>query len=229
MTITFNDLINKKKNFILIGETGSGKSEIALNLAVKLAEKKDKAVHLFDMDQTKPLFRSRDLQKVMYEVGVEVHYKSQLLDSPTLVGGVSECLTDKGSYAILDIGGNESAARMIGGFTQLLNNEDTANIYIVNSFRPWSKDALSIDCTMSSILQACRIKKVHLLGNANLGYTTTVEEFFEGCEEIKKMLGEYLDLSGMCIRDDLYEEAKKHTNLYLFPLHLFLKYPWIND
>lgn len=38
MTVSFENLINEKKNFVLMGETGSGKSEIALNLAVKLED-----------------------------------------------------------------------------------------------------------------------------------------------------------------------------------------------
>ena len=51
----------KKKNFVLLGESGSGKSEIAVNLACVLSKQSPdgKEVHFFDLDQTKPLFRSR--------------------------------------------------------------------------------------------------------------------------------------------------------------------------
>jgi len=62
MQLIKDALSSKKTNFILIGEAGCGKSEISLNLAKYLAENSDKQVHLFDMDMTKPLFRSRDLR-----------------------------------------------------------------------------------------------------------------------------------------------------------------------
>ena len=47
-------------NFVLIGEAGSGKTEIAANLALRLAEDMPVPVCLIDMDQTKCMFRARD-------------------------------------------------------------------------------------------------------------------------------------------------------------------------
>ena len=55
----FGDLLKEKKNFLFIGEAGSGKSEIVLNVAAKLAEQIGAKVQVFDMDQSKPLYRSR--------------------------------------------------------------------------------------------------------------------------------------------------------------------------
>ena len=45
-------------NIVLLGEAGSGKTEIAANIAILLAEKDEKPVYLIDMDQTKCLFRA---------------------------------------------------------------------------------------------------------------------------------------------------------------------------
>lgn len=53
---TIMDLLKEKKNFILIGEAGSGKSEITLNLAVKLAEMTGKTVDL--LTSTRPSLSS---------------------------------------------------------------------------------------------------------------------------------------------------------------------------
>ena len=46
-------LRNGKKNFVFIGEAGSGKSEIAINFAINFTKIQDRPVHFFDMDQTK--------------------------------------------------------------------------------------------------------------------------------------------------------------------------------
>ena len=47
-------------NFVFLGEAGCGKSEAALNLAPLLHRERGAPVHFFDLDMTKPLFRSRD-------------------------------------------------------------------------------------------------------------------------------------------------------------------------
>ena len=69
------------KNFVLLGEAGSGKSEIALNLAAHLAQCQPLPVHFFDLDMTKPLFRSRDLAEEMEALGVHFHFEKQFMDA----------------------------------------------------------------------------------------------------------------------------------------------------
>ena len=73
----FEQLIYEKKNFVFIGEAGSGKSESVLSIANKLAEKTGKQVDLFDLDQTKPLYRSRDIQEDFAKRRVTIHYQDQ--------------------------------------------------------------------------------------------------------------------------------------------------------
>ena len=101
MDKTFEDLLKEKKNFLFIGEAGSGKSEIVLNVAAKLARETDKKIDVFDLDQTKPLYRSRDMKEAFEEIGVEIHYQDQFLDAPTVVGGVATSLLSD-NYTLLD-------------------------------------------------------------------------------------------------------------------------------
>lgn len=49
---------------VFLGEAGCGKSELAVHLALSLAGK-GREVHFFDLDQTKPLMRSRDAQELL--------------------------------------------------------------------------------------------------------------------------------------------------------------------
>ena len=57
-------------NFVLIGEAGSGKTEIAANLALRLAEDMPVPVCLIDMDQTKCMFRAA-VDKTFHIMGIE--------------------------------------------------------------------------------------------------------------------------------------------------------------
>ena len=74
-------------NFVFLGEAGCGKSEVAVNLALALAETAQKDVHFFDLDMTKPLFRSRELAGDLEKMGISVHFQEQFMDAPTAVGG----------------------------------------------------------------------------------------------------------------------------------------------
>jgi hypothetical protein len=79
-----------------------------------------------------------------------------------MVGGVAESLNDENAVTIMDVGGNDTGARMIGGFSMFLNREDAVVLYVVNPYRPWSRDVESVDGTLSAILRVSHLKKFHI-------------------------------------------------------------------
>ena len=226
MDKNFDEVLRDNKNFVFIGEAGSGKSEIVLNVAAKLADETGKKVDVYDMDQTKPLYRSRDMKEAFEERGVEIHYQEQFQDAPTVVGGVATSLMGDG-YTLLDVGGGHQAARMVGGFAHLLNKEDSAPIYIVNPYRPWTKSLESIDGTMSHILRGSRLNKIYLLGNPNLGYHTSEEDFLNGINKLDELFDEITVINSACVKRDIYDQVADKTDKYLLPIDLFLTYEWV--
>ena len=70
----------RSSNTVFLGEAGCGKSELAVHLALELAEQ-GKAVHFFDLDQTKPLMRSRDAEALLADAGAAVHFEQQRADA----------------------------------------------------------------------------------------------------------------------------------------------------
>ncbi len=227
MNKTVDEVMKEKTNFLFIGEAGSGKSEIVLNFAAKLAKDTDRKVDLFDMDQTKPLYRSRDMQQDFKELGVDIHYQDQFLDAPTAVGGVATSLLSD-NYTLLDIGGGSPAARMAGAYSHILKKENSVPIYIINPYRPWTKDLISIDGTMSSILKAVNLDHIYILGNPNLGYHTTAEDVLEGLEKLDGLLEGIASVNSACVKSDVYEEVKDKTDKFLLPIELYLTYEWVD-
>ena len=71
---------------VFLGEAGCGKSELAVQWALTAAERR-RDVHFFDLDQTKPLLRSRDAAALLEGAGVTVHFEQQCADAPTQGGG----------------------------------------------------------------------------------------------------------------------------------------------
>ncbi len=224
---TFEDLMKEKKNFVFIGEAGSGKSELVLNIALKLAEQTGKPVDLFDLDQTKPLYRSRDMQAEFASKGVKIHYQDQYLDAPVMVGGVRVSLVSD-NYTLLDIGGGHQAAKFAGAYSDLLSKDDSVPVYIINPYRPWTRDVDSIDGTMRHILGSMRLDHIYMLANPNLGYATTVNEFMEGMDRVDELMDGFTKVNSACVRREIYDEASKLTDRNLIPVDLFLTYSWVD-
>lgn len=139
---------------VFLGEAGCGKSELAVQWALTAAERR-RDVHFFDLDQTKPLLRSRDAAALLEGAGVTVHFEQQCADAPTQVGGLVPLLLDKSKSVILDVGGNDTGARLIGGYAHLLKSADAW--FVVNPYRPWSGTVEHIDGTLSAVLKAARL------------------------------------------------------------------------
>lgn len=224
---TFEDLMKEKKNFVFIGEAGSGKSEIVLNIANKLAQMTGKQVDLFDLDQTKPLYRSRDMKEDFANRGVTIHYQDQYLDAPVMVGGVRVSLVGD-NYTLLDIGGGHQAAKFAGAYSDLLSKDDAVPVYVVNPYRPWTRDVDSIDGTMRHILGSMRLDHIYILGNPALGYTTTPEDFLEGLGRIDELFDGFTTINSACVRREILDEVSQKTDKHLIPLDLFLTYSWVD-
>jgi len=216
-------VIGNKKNLVFIGESGCGKTETSINFAIAMS-KSGKPVHFFDMDQTKPLFRARDSAAVMEAAGIFVHYQLQLLDLPTLVPAVNEMLSSADAHVILDVGGSEQGARMIGQFNASLGREDAAAIFIINPYRPWTKDESGIATAKERVTQSCRIGAACIACNPALGLDTTAEEAVRGSRLLTELLGAPPDFT--MAREEIAAEVAAQVTEPVIPLHIYIRYPW---
>lgn len=214
--------LQRHSNSIFLGEAGCGKSELAVHLALELA-RQGREVHFFDLDQTKPLMRSRDAEGLLEKAGVSVHFQQQYADAPTQVGGLIPLLLDEKKAVILDVGGNDTGAKLIGGYAHLLKTADVW--FVVNPYRPWSATTEHIDGTLSAILRASRLKMPRFLLNPNLGGGTTPEEYLSGIKLGLEMLSPYVTVEAAAVPAPLYEQAKAETALPLIPITSHISVP----
>lgn len=223
-------LTGEEHSFVFIGEAGSGKSEIAINFALALLRKGGKAVHFYDLDMTKPLFRSRDQAKLLTDQGLTVHFEEQFYDTPVVAGGVNRLLRDGSCYTVLDVGGDYIGARSIGGYAPQLNAPGTVVWYVVNPYRPWSMDLDHIDAVLAQVLGVShvRIERLRLLGNPNLGPDTTAEDVLSGAGRLVEMVGQYKPVDFFCAREELAPALRGRLPGPLFPIRLYLTYEWVD-
>ncbi len=220
------DAVGDRSNYVFFGEAGCGKSEIAVNLALALAAEGRRPVHFFDLDMTKPLFRSRDVAQSMRDGGVTVHFEQQFMDAPTQVGGPSVALRSAECYTILDVGGDYIGAGAVGMYAPLLRQSDTAAFYVVNPYRPWSMELRHIDGVLGQVLGAAHLplEAMTFIGNPNLGTATTRSDVSEGLARLRETLGEYVPIPFACVQEALWPMEDGETPLV--PIRLYLTYPW---
>lgn len=200
---------------VFLGEAGCGKSELSVHWALQAAAE-GKTVSFFDLDQTKPLMRSRDVENLLESAGVSVRFEHQTADAPTQVGGLVPALLDEKRTVILDVGGNDTGARLIGGCAHLLKSADA--YFVVNPYRPWSGTVEHIDGTLSAVLRAARLGLPRFLLNPSLGAQTTAEEFLTGLETGLRLLSPYVTVEAAAVTESLLPQVESHTELPLIPI-----------
>lgn len=223
--------LQEHTNFVFVGEAGSGKSELSLNFGRALHAWSGERISFFDMDMTKPLFRSRECKDALNEYGVDVEYEAQYYDAPTVVGGVGVAMRDKKRYTILDVGGDHIGARSIGRFHKELKRDDTLIFYVLNPFRVWSYDMDHILETLGKIVGVAHLKEENLrfVNNPNMGVGTTAELFNQGTEKIKEILNGAVPISFSGVKEELVDEVKDSLSTPILPVRLFLTPEWSGE
>lgn len=224
------DITKRKSKFIFIGETGSGKSELAINFALYFTKMTSRQIHFFDMDQTKPLFRAREVKKYLVDNEIVFHSSQQLLDMPTIPHGVEDKINNPNNITIFDIGGNVTGARSMGQFSKYLNGNDAVSYYVINYYRPFSGSLKDIEQTISQILNATGITSIEIISNPNLGASTTIKEVLDGHKKTCEMLkNTNYKISFLAILGELYNDLLKEILEDVIKISSYIKYPWKKD
>lgn len=212
------------RNFVLLGEAGCGKSELAINLSRELVGS-GLPVHLFDLDMTKPLLRTREQAGPIERLGIELHFEEQYADAPTTTGGVQRLLRDDGCYTVLDVGGDHIGARAVGGYAPQLNRDNTRIWYLVNPFRPWSLTPERAAQVYSEILGVSHLhaQRVHFVGNPYFGADTSAEDVLAGYESLLELV-DAVDF--LCVPEHLAAAVADELPVPVFPIRRYLADPW---
>lgn len=184
----------KKRIHIIVGHYGSGKTEFALNYAIKRRESGAK-VTVADLDIVNPYFRTNDAKDLLEQKGISVlasPYAGSNVDIPSLPANISRLFDDKSSEVVLDVGGDEDGAVVLGRFHQQFEEEGYEMMFVVNAFRPLTKDAASVCEVLGEVEAASRLSVTGLVNNSNLQHLTTAEDVLKGqkvTEEAAAMCG----------------------------------------
>ena len=167
-----------KRLTLFAGHYGSGKTNIAVNYAVLLANE-GKKVCIGDLDIVNPYFRTADSKKVLEQAGVGLispQFANSNVDLPALPAEAYRLVEDKSTYGIMDIGGDDRGAYALGRYVPAIKAEGNYRmVFVANSYRPLTRTPEEALEVMREIETACGLAFTDLVNNANLGPETTPE------------------------------------------------------
>lgn len=174
-----------RRFLVLVGNYGSGKTELALNLA--LAAAGEKSTTLVDLDIVNPYFRSGEKAQELREAGVRVLMPSFALstvDIPALPAEIQSVFITPSDRVIFDVGGDDTGAAALGRYVPSFRQfrEDTAVALVVNAMRPLTQTAEDAAELGRRIEQRGRMRVDVVINNTNLADRTTPEMLLQGHE-----------------------------------------------
>ena len=215
--------MNYKRITLLCGHYGSGKTNVAVNMAYDLKEKYD-AVAIADLDIVNPYFRTKDSAEELKAAGIKLicsEYAGSNVDIPALPAEMYSLTDNKTVKAVIDVGGDDRGALALGRLSPAIVAEnDYEMLLVINKFRPLTPDAESTVEVMREIEIAGKIKFTGIVNNSNLGVMTTGEDVLGSvnyANEVASVTG--LPLVCTTVNESLYGELKDKIE-NLFPLKL---------
>lgn len=174
---------------VIVGNYGSGKSEVAVNLAVHHRQAGMK-VGIADLDLVNPYFRSREARAPLEELGIEVVLPPRQYlqaDLPVLSPAVSGLIRRPGDIAILDAGGDNVGAMVLAALGDAFAGRRCRVLQVVNPLRPTTATFAGCSKVRAEIEAAAGLPVTGLVGNANLIDETTVEVIREGYDFVRAL------------------------------------------
>ena len=182
--------MDHKRLTLFAGHYGSGKTNIAVNYALYLA-RTGKRVTIADLDIVNPYFRSKDSQKELEQAGIRLicsEYANTNVDIPALPQELYAITDDHSHRVVLDIGGDDRGALVLGRIAPAILEEGNYEmLLVINCYRPLTRDAISTLEVMKEIETAGGIRFTGLVNNSNLGAETVAEDVIKSVSYAKEV------------------------------------------
>ncbi len=201
-----------KRLTLLCGHYGSGKTNVAVNLAFYLKEQYNNVV-VADLDIVNPYFRTKDSIEDFKARGIELicsEYANTNVDIPALPANMYRLTADKGITAVIDVGGDDRGAYALGRLVPEIEAENNFDmLMVINGYRPLTPDAESTLEVMREIETACKLQFTGLVNNSNIGEETTAQNIINSMDyanEVSRVSG--LPIVMTTVKENLYDELK---------------------
>lgn len=205
-----------KRITLFAGHYGSGKTNIAVNYAFEL-KKQGLNVAVADLDIVNPYFRTKDSEMELENAGIRLicsDFANSNVDLPSLPQDIYSVIDDRSEYAVMDIGGDDRGAYALGRYAEsIVRENDYEMFFVINMYRPLTRDAASTLEVMKEIENAASMKFTAIVNNSNLGEETTPQDVLESlgyADEVSKFSG--LPIAFTSAKESIYKELCGKVN-----------------
>jgi hypothetical protein len=215
---------------IVVGNYGSGKTEVSINLAVH-RRRSGIEVRIADLDLVNPYFRAREAKADLNRLGIDVVVPAETYlqaDLPVLSPAIAGMIRHPSQLVILDAGGDDVGATVLASLAEPLQGQPVRMLQVVNPFRPFTETLDGCVRIQKEIERASRLRVTGIIGNPNLIDDTTVEDLYRGYDFTARLSRETgLPLAFMTAAAHLLPQLEPGSwDCPVLPLHRQLVPPW---
>ena len=181
--------INLTGIVVVVGNYGSGKTEVSINLAAH-RKRAGVDVRIADLDLVNPYFRTREAKGPLAEMGIEVVLpQDQYLqaDLPILSPLVAGMIRQPAELALLDVGGDDVGATVLATLADAFKDKAMRVLQVVNPLRPFTETIEGCLKVRQEIEQAAKLAVDGIIGNANLIDETSADDIYDGYEFVRRL------------------------------------------
>lgn len=224
------------RTVVILGHYGSGKTEFSVNYAMNLKKDGHKTA-LLDLDIANPYFRSRERQKMLSDIGIPIYFNEYEYDIaedlPAITAKIRAPLEDPECNTIVDVGGNDSGARIMNQFRKYFEKSDTEIYLLVNANRFETDTIEGAEFHLEQIQQEIKLKVNGIINNTHMLTETTTDDIIKGyklCSQLSQRRGIPLVFS-TCVaelKEELEEKTKDIEGFNIFPIELRMRPTWLD-
>lgn len=171
-------MMEPRRVTLFCGHYGSGKTNIALNWAYALRHSHPR-VAIADLDIVNPYFRAKDSLDDLAARDIRLicsPYAGGNLDIPALPQDMYAITDDLGLVSVVDVGGDDRGALVLGRLAPGLLAEGNYDMWLViNRYRPLTRTAEECLEVKAEIEAAGGMPFTGIINNSNLGKETTAD------------------------------------------------------
>ncbi len=213
---------------VISGAFGTGKTEIAINLALTLREAGQGPVTLVDLDIVNLYFRSRQRAHDLEQMGVTVVSSVEGMenaDMPALSPAIYGCFDRKDGPVVFDLGGSDLGGIVAAYLHKGFSGEPTSHWLVVNPYRPFNQTA-EATLEMAQLIEArSRLPITGMIANPHMMTETTPELIREGFARVQEITR--YPLVSLVVMDQYYREgAFDDLGVPVMVIGKQMKQPW---
>lgn len=214
---------------ILAGGFGSGKTEVALNLAFDKALEADNVI-LADLDLVNPYFASREMKILIEKSGIKLLSSLEELsfgDVPSLPPGILG-FVKQDNHMIIDLAGDEVGSLVLGYISNYVKARDYEFLLVLNPYRPFATNIEDVRELKKLLEGAAHLKFTGIISNPNMVEETDVDIIKNGHLKVEEFAGKLkIPIRGLVVEERFYRQLIPEYGEILRKLQIFLRPDWL--